>query len=388
MATAYTNLLGLALPVTGELSGTWGDVVNNSITELVEDSIAGTATAAVTSGDWTLTTTGSGAANQARCAILVPTGTPGVTRNIIAPSSSKAYVVVNQSNAAVVVKGAATTGTTVLAGRKSLVAWNGIDFVTVGSGDVEGPASSTTNAFARFSDTTGKAIKDAANASLDDSGNATFAQVNIPAQGTLRIEDSAGGQYVGFQAPATVSASYTLVFPADDGSANQVLKTNGSGILSWADQTTFSYPSAGIAVSTGSAWGTSKSSPTGDIVGTSDTQTLSNKVLTTPTITGGKETKVDMGANNIDLTAGNYFTKTISGATTLTVSNVPTTGNAASFILDLTNGGSATITWWSGMKWAGGTAPTLTASGRDALGFYTYDGGTTWTGLVLGKDIK
>lgn len=40
------------------------------------------------------------------------------------------------------------------------------------------------------------------------------------------------------------------------------------------------------------------------------------------------------------------------------------------------------------MKWAGGTAPTLTASGRDALGFYTYDGGTTWTGLVLGKDIK
>jgi hypothetical protein len=128
MATAYTNLLGFALPVTGELSGTWGDTVNNSITQLVEDSVAGYATASVTSGDWTLTTTGSGAANQARSAILIPTGTPGVTRNIIAPSSSKAYIVHNESNAAVVIKGAATTGATIEAGRTVLVAWDTIDF--------------------------------------------------------------------------------------------------------------------------------------------------------------------------------------------------------------------------------------------------------------------
>lgn len=40
------------------------------------------------------------------------------------------------------------------------------------------------------------------------------------------------------------------------------------------------YPSAGIAVSTGSAWDTSKNVPTGDVVGTSDTQTLTNKRIT------------------------------------------------------------------------------------------------------------
>ena len=136
MTTAYTSLLGFALPVTGELSGTWGDTVNNSITKLVEDSIAASATQSVASGDWDLTTTGSGAANQARCAIIIPTGSPSVTRYINAPKSSKAYVVVNQSNAAVVFRGGPstpTTGVTVSSGDKVMVAWNGSDFVQIGS---------------------------------------------------------------------------------------------------------------------------------------------------------------------------------------------------------------------------------------------------------------
>lgn len=37
------------------------------------------------------------------------------------------------------------------------------------------------------------------------------------------------------------------------------------------------YPAAGLAVSSGTAWGTSKAAPTGDVVGTTDAQTLSNK---------------------------------------------------------------------------------------------------------------
>lgn len=118
------------------------------------------------------------------------------------------------------------------------------------------------------------------------------------------------------------------------------------------------------------------------------TATLTNKTLTTPVLTGTCEVRVAMPANAIDLSAGNVFTKTISGATTLTVSNTPTTGNAASFLLELTNAGSAAITWFSGVKWAGGTAPTLTASGVDVLGFYSHDGGTTWRGMVLAKDSK
>ena len=128
--------------------------------------------------------------------------------------------------------------------------------------------------------------------------------------------------------------------------------------------------------------------PAGVVVGTTDAQTLSNKTITTPLITGTREVRVAMPANAIDLATGNLFTKTISGATTFTVSNVPTTGNAASFILELTNAGFAAITWFSGVKWAGGTAPTLTASGVDVLGFYSHDGGTTWRGFLLSKDSK
>ena len=131
MTTAYTSLLGLALPVEGELSGTWGDVVNNSITQLLDDAVAGYSSQSVTGADWTLTTTGSGLPNQARSAILIPTGSPGVSRNIVAPSQSKAYIVINQSNAAVVLKGSATTGVTIPAGSTFLCAWNGSDFVKV-----------------------------------------------------------------------------------------------------------------------------------------------------------------------------------------------------------------------------------------------------------------
>ena len=131
MTTSYTTLLGLALPVEGELDGVWGDVVNNSITQLLEDAIANSATADVTSANWTLTTTGSGLSNQARMSALIPTGTPGVTRSIIAPSHSKAYVIINQSNASVVIKGAATTGVTIAAGKTTIVVWNGSDFVEI-----------------------------------------------------------------------------------------------------------------------------------------------------------------------------------------------------------------------------------------------------------------
>ena len=132
MTTAATSLLGLALPVTGELSGTWGDTVNNSLTALLDTAVAGTTTLS-SDADVTLTTT-TLAANQARQAVILWTAGGTVTRNITAPAQSKTYVVINKTSStqSIVIRGAGpTTGVTIVAGTAALVAWNGVDFVTI-----------------------------------------------------------------------------------------------------------------------------------------------------------------------------------------------------------------------------------------------------------------
>ena len=88
-----------------------------------------------------------------------------------------------------------------------------------------------------------------------------------------------------------------------------------------------------------------------------------------------------VGALNIDCSAGNYFTKTIEGDSTFTVSNVPVTG-AYAFTLELTNT-SGTITWFSGVEWPASTAPTLTTGKTHLFMFVTDNGGTRWRGSSL-----
>jgi hypothetical protein len=148
MTTAYTSLLGLALPVTGELSGTWGDTVNNSITSLLDSAIAGTTTLS-SDADVTLTTT-TGAANTSREAILLWTAGGTVTRNITAPAQSKTYIVINASSStqSIVLRGAGpTTGVTILKGEVAVCVWNGSDFAkasSVGASGIVGPANGGT----------------------------------------------------------------------------------------------------------------------------------------------------------------------------------------------------------------------------------------------------
>jgi hypothetical protein len=135
--TNFSPLLGLALPTTGDLSGTWGTVVNDAITGLLDSAIAGTTTLSADT-DVTLSTT-NGAANQARNAIIRWTATGTVTRNITAPAQSKAYVVINATGGSqsIVIRGSGpTTGVTIPAGARALVAWNGSDFVKIVSNPI------------------------------------------------------------------------------------------------------------------------------------------------------------------------------------------------------------------------------------------------------------
>ena len=107
----------------------------------------------------------------------------------------------------------------------------------------------------------------------------------------------------------------------------------------------------------------------------------------TGAITSVKETRNILTTNNIDLATANVFVKTIVGVTNFTLSNKAAAGSVNSFILELTNAGT-NVTFWAGVKWAGGIQPTLTPAGTDILGFYSHDGGTTWRGILLSKDSK
>jgi hypothetical protein len=135
--TNFSPLLGLALPTTGDLQGLWGTTVNDSITSLLDSAVAGTTTLS-TDVDVTLSTT-LGAANTSREAILLWNATGTVTRYITAPAQSKAYVVINATGGtqSIVLRGAGpTTGVTIPAGARAIVAWNGTDFVKIVSNPV------------------------------------------------------------------------------------------------------------------------------------------------------------------------------------------------------------------------------------------------------------
>lgn len=94
----------------------------------------------------------------------------------------------------------------------------------------------------------------------------------------------------------------------------------------------------------------------------------------------------------LDMLDGNYFMVTAAGSTTFVFANPPVSaangGAAGGFILELANGGAATVTWPSATKWPSGTAPTLTSSGTDVFVFITDDGGTIWRGVQSMKDSK
>lgn len=152
--------------------------------------------------------------------------------------------------------------------------------------------------------------------------------------------------------------------------------TDGGFALAREDQAITSYPASGIAVSTGTAWGTSKTAPSGDIVGTSDTQTLSAKTLVDPAITGtileDVYTITDGAAFEID--PGNGSIQLI----TLGASRTPKATNFAageSVVLMVDDGSAYSLTWTdstfggSGVLWKtdGGTAPALNTSGYTAI---------------------
>ena len=128
------------------------------------------------------------------------------------------------------------------------------------------------------------------------------------------------------------------------------------------------------------------------------TKTLTNKTLTTPTITKPVVSATNptaqtyspsaAGTATLDLSLSNQHYITMpAGNITIALSN--DTNNQifiVSILQDAT--GSRTVTWFSTIRWAGGSTPTLTttASKRDTFGFIRTGSGT-YDGFIIGQNI-
>jgi hypothetical protein len=250
MATIYSSDLKLSIMATGENAGTWGQITNTNL-YLIQQAIGGYQEISIAGGAQTTALAMSdGALSNARNAVIKLTGTITGNQIVTVPNSiEKTWIIYNGTTGAFTVEFKTASGT--------------------------GSTFSTTDKGIKYLYSDGTNIIDI---------NSNLSTIDLVNQNQLRFEDATGGEYVALRAPSTVSPSYILTLPTADGSANQVLTTNGSGALSFA------------TVSGGAAW-----------------------------------QAVKTGNFNVTAKEG-YFVNTTSGAITATLPASPTIGDFVSFV--------------------------------------------------------
>jgi hypothetical protein len=237
--SAYTSLLQLTQPSTGEYTGTWGDVINNGITALVEDAIAKMVSFdATSSATWTLSVA-NGSTDEARCAALRIYGTPAGGVSVVAPAHAKTYIIVNACGKPVTIKTATSTGVTIVAGRNTIVTYNtgSSDFIDLGSSG-SGTVTSVAMTVPTFLSVSGSPVTTSGTLAVSLSGTAlpianggtgststTYCSLSTNVTGTLPVANGGTGVTSSTGSGNVVlSTSPTLVTP--------ILGTPQSGTLS------------------------------------------------------------------------------------------------------------------------------------------------------------
>jgi len=395
MTTAYTSLLGLALPVTGELSGTWGDTVNNSITSLLDSSIAGTTTLS-SDADVTLTTT-SGAANTAREAVLLWTAGGSVTRNITAPAQSKVYMVINatSSTQSIVLRGAGpTTGVTIVAGEKCVAAWDGSDFVKIATTTVDGVSTISFGSTGLTPSTaTSGAVSVAGTLANTNGGtgqSSAFTQYGITYASTTTVlaTTAAGTSTTVLHGNASGAPTFGAVSLTADVSGTLPVANGGSGATTLTGVLKGNGTSAFTAATAGTDYVAPGTATTftalQTFAGTSSNADMkTSNILETATVSATAAT----GTINYDVTtqsvlyyttnASGNFTVNFRGSSGTSLDTIMSTGESLSATFLVTNG--ATAYYNSAVqvdgssvtpKWQGGTAPT--SGNASSIDSYTY----------------
>ena len=178
--------------------------------------------------------------------------------------------------------------------------------------------------------------------------------------------------------PATVAGTWTMTLPTTPGTNSYLLQTDGTGITAWvAPSAAMVYPGAGIAVSTGTAWGTSLTAPSSAIVGISDTQTLTNKWVQPRVLASTANSAVPT------LNTDNYDMMVITGQsvaiTSFTTNLTGTPVNGQKLWISITGTTAIAITWGAKFTSSTVTLPTTTVTtNRLDVGFVWNVASTTW----------
>lgn len=417
MASTYSSLK-IQLMATGENSGTWGTVTNTNLGTAIEEAIVGSADVPFSNADVTLTLTDTNATQSARNLRLNLTGTITTAQSLIVPAIEKIYIVNNGLTNTVTVKNSTGTGTDVPAGKTMFVyndgtnvvdAVNHLTSLTLGSAlpiasggtgsntaTFSGANITSLNASNISSGTLANARTTAASANgastivaRDASGD--FAANVITANGSSITSINASNISSGTLANARTTASSsngasTIVardasgdFTGYNISATNFIGTlNGSGAnvtsinannistgtLVVARGGTGAATLTGLVVGNGTSAFTTVTAPSGTVVGTTDTQTLTNKRITPRAVAAGSTSgNLTINGDTTDL----YYAEGLTGAITfLQPSGTPTDGQKLMIRIE-DNGTARGITWTTSagaFRAVGIALPTTTVLGK------------------------
>ena len=228
MASSYSTDLKLELMVTGEKAGLWGDITNTNL-NILQQAICGYEQVSVNATDAITLAFTNGALSNGKNAIIEITGTPSADATVNIPDGvEKSYIFRNSTSGSSTLTIKTTSGSGVAfsgtdKGYKYLYS-NGTNVTAITLASPPG-GSDTQIQF----NSGGTAFGGSANLVWDGTN------VVLGATGALRLGDTTGGEYVGLKAPGTVPASYTLTLPTATGTVDQILVTDGSGNLSFTD---------------------------------------------------------------------------------------------------------------------------------------------------------
>ena len=213
MASTYTDL-GIELMNTGENAGTWGNKTNANL-NLIEQLTGGYASLSIAggAGNQDLTIADGGLNGTAQSRIIELTGSISGARVIRLPLDVETFYIIKNSTS-----GAYTVQFKYVSGSGSTVTWSATD-------------KGTKIIYATANDGTNPDIVDVM---------ATSSEISLANNNPVKFLDADNSAFVGIDAPATVSASYTLTLPAAVGSASQALvTTDGAGTLGFTSTSNF-----------------------------------------------------------------------------------------------------------------------------------------------------